>query len=234
MLVDRPQPRGTVTFWSAYARVYDLAWDSPLTRQVAARVAEHLDPGPRTVDLGCGTGLIAGVLGERGHRVIGVDSSATMIARARLLSRVESATVAPAHRTGLASGSASAVAAVNLLHVVPDPAAVVDEAVRLSTPGGRLALVWPTDEVDPRRLRSVEAGLGWGAGRSGLAALARSGVAVPGILLGVRKHSSPRLVEVCREAARRHGLRVVADEVYRGCQRLVVLEKQHAPGILNV
>ncbi len=39
--------------------------------------------GGRVLDLGCGSGVLAGLLARRGYRVTGVDISAAMIARAR-------------------------------------------------------------------------------------------------------------------------------------------------------
>lgn len=211
-------------FWTAYAAVYDAAWDSPLTATVAERVAGYVTPGPVTVDVGCGTGLIGSVLSRRGHRVVGVDSSKAMACRARRLGRVDSAVVASAERTGLADGCASAVSAVNVLHVVDHPGRVLDEVVRLCAPGARIALVWPTDAVDAGRLRRAEAQLGWGAGRSTLAAGARSLVSVPGALLGIRKHAAGTLGAVVREAVVRHRLTTVAEETYGGSQHLCVLQ----------
>ena len=46
------------------------------------RVA-HLPPGSLVLDAGCGPGLVSGALLDAGHRVVGVDLSDEMIARAR-------------------------------------------------------------------------------------------------------------------------------------------------------
>ncbi|MGW4464199.1 class I SAM-dependent methyltransferase [Micromonospora sp. NPDC004704] len=40
-------------------------------------------PGARILELGCGTGRLSNPLAELGHRVVGVDESATMLARLR-------------------------------------------------------------------------------------------------------------------------------------------------------
>ncbi|RNL87037.1 class I SAM-dependent methyltransferase [Halostreptopolyspora alba] len=45
--------------------------------------AALLDPGSRVLDAGCGTGRVAIWLAERGHRCVGVDSDASMLAEAR-------------------------------------------------------------------------------------------------------------------------------------------------------
>src|ERR1700753_2444474 len=40
-------------------------------------------PESRVLDAGCGPGLVSGALLDAGHRVVGVDLSAEMVARAR-------------------------------------------------------------------------------------------------------------------------------------------------------
>ncbi|WP_329102171.1 class I SAM-dependent methyltransferase [Micromonospora sp. NBC_01699] len=40
-------------------------------------------PGTRILELGCGTGRLSNPLAELGHRVVGVDESATMLAHRR-------------------------------------------------------------------------------------------------------------------------------------------------------
>ncbi|MBB4931657.1 SAM-dependent methyltransferase [Lipingzhangella halophila] len=42
-----------------------------------------LDPGSRVLDAGCGTGRVAVWLADNGHRCVGVDSDASMLAEAR-------------------------------------------------------------------------------------------------------------------------------------------------------
>src|SRR5215211_6630848 len=42
-------------------------------------------PGERIVDLGCGTGVLTAQIAAAGARVVGIDSSESMIARAREL-----------------------------------------------------------------------------------------------------------------------------------------------------
>jgi SAM-dependent methyltransferase len=75
---------------AAYTRLASV-YDEIVVDQVYSRWAGYLrelwdsDPSPvRTVlDVGCGTGLLAAELVASGHTVVGVDSSAAMLARAR-------------------------------------------------------------------------------------------------------------------------------------------------------
>jgi predicted TPR repeat methyltransferase len=76
-----------VEAYSRLAGVYDEIVIDPCHDRWASFLDElwSADPeGVRTVlDLCCGTGLLAGELIARGYRVVGVDASEAMLARAR-------------------------------------------------------------------------------------------------------------------------------------------------------
>lgn len=75
---------GTVDGYRAWSATYDrpgngmFAYEAPYVREI-------VDPLPAGValDAACGTGRHTGYLVERGHRVVGVDSSPEMLAHAR-------------------------------------------------------------------------------------------------------------------------------------------------------
>lgn len=105
----------------------------------------RLRPGERALDLGCGTGSLvieaSGMVGEQG-RVVGIDASEQMLARARrkragpqvqfLQGTVEA--------LPFEDGSFDVVFSTLMLHHLPRPAreACVREARRVLWPGGRL------------------------------------------------------------------------------------------------
>lgn len=103
--------------------------------------------GLRVVDLGCGTGFptleLAGLLGP-GSRVVGVDTWAAGLARARAKLRVHPAPAAfvRADAARLPFPAARFDLAVSNLGVnnFPDFAGVLAEAARVLRPGGRIAL----------------------------------------------------------------------------------------------
>jgi SAM-dependent methyltransferase len=204
-------------FWALYARVYDTIWDAPLTREVADAVAGVLPTGVDVVDVGCGTGLISGMLTARGHRVTGVDVSVPMLTRAREQGRLAVTVVADAAAIDLPAGDA--VVAVNVLHVHPDPDAVLAEIVELLRPGGVAVLVWPTDRVSIGRLFRVERRLGRSRGSSVRAAILRGLVAVPGLVARVPHHADGALAAAVDASA----LEVVASREVHGVQRLVLV-----------
>src|ERR1700691_6239449 len=75
----------TVTAYQQQSAGYDAEAGGGLFATDEPIVAEYLsgrEPGV-ALDAACGTGRFAGFLARRGHRVIGVDSSPDMLARAR-------------------------------------------------------------------------------------------------------------------------------------------------------
>lgn len=87
--MNRPPSAGMPSLFDAAAAGYDATFeDHPVTRNIRSVIqqtlVEQFQPGSRVLELNCGTGTDAIALAERGVRVTGVDSSAGMIARARV------------------------------------------------------------------------------------------------------------------------------------------------------
>ena len=119
-----------------------------VVERVQRAVTGAVPPGD-VVEFGCGTGLYTRVVARRCANVIAIDRSAPMVAAAlEALAGVPNVVVrtADATATGLPGGSADAVVAVNLLHIVPDPGAVLAEARRVLRPGGLLIVADATDD----------------------------------------------------------------------------------------
>jgi SAM-dependent methyltransferase len=104
--------------------------------------------GDRVLEVGCGTGVVArdlaALVGRRGV-VTAVDTSATLLARARALSRrVPGGRIqfrhADGHRLPFAYGRFDAVLAITVILHVEDPLRVVKEMARVARPGGRVGL----------------------------------------------------------------------------------------------
>ena len=138
-------PRDSIVFDRVADRYDETRGGEERGRTHAAAVASHLDEGSALLEIGVGTGLIAGPLDDAGHRLVGVDLSRAMLDQA-------------AHRTStLVEGDAAvlpfgshtfdAVVAVWALHVVGDQDALVAEIERVVRPGGRLVAVSPRAEI---------------------------------------------------------------------------------------
>ncbi|MCP2257097.1 2-polyprenyl-6-hydroxyphenyl methylase / 3-demethylubiquinone-9 3-methyltransferase [Streptoalloteichus tenebrarius] len=95
-------------------------------------------PGAVLVDLGCGAGLLAPHLADKGYRHIGVDQSPTALRQAR--AHGVTAVQADVLTTPLTDRCADVVVAGEILEHLPDLPRAVAEACRLLHPGGLLVL----------------------------------------------------------------------------------------------
>ena len=106
-------------------------------------VADRSDlDGARTIDVGCGGGILAESLASKGASVTGIDVAPRVLATARL----------HLHESGLdidyrevtveamakeAPGGFDVLTCMEMLEHVPDPASVIEATARLLKPGGQ-------------------------------------------------------------------------------------------------
>lgn len=217
MSTRRPVSRTDVFFWSLYARLYDRIWDSPITRVLSA-VARRSIPEPgELVDLGCGTGLMT--RGWAG-RVTGVDASAPMLRWAVGSGRIACAVHRTVDATGLEPASADGVLLCNVLHLHPDPAGALREAVRVCRPDGVVFACWPLDGLDTTAIRRIERALGRSAVDAWIAHVLRGLIGTVAAISGTRRFPNEMVERAVFDAI---GHDVVRDDVVAGCQRVVVL-----------
>ncbi len=107
----------------------------------------------RILDLGCGTGIVARVLRERlggGARLVGLDLSGAMIAKARSIAPDIEWHQGDATALPFADGSFDVVLSQQMLQFCPDRRAAAREIRRVLAPGGRLvASTWRPREHQP-------------------------------------------------------------------------------------
>jgi len=104
-------------------------------------------PTDRVLDVACGTGLVARELvGRWGCRVVGLDQSAEMLARAEakraadpVLAERLTLVEGEAERLPFAAAEFDHLTFTYLLRYVDDPAATLRELARVVRPGGRVA-----------------------------------------------------------------------------------------------
>jgi 2-polyprenyl-6-hydroxyphenyl methylase/3-demethylubiquinone-9 3-methyltransferase len=97
--------------------------------------------GKKVLDVGCGGGILAEAMAQRGARVTGIDLSAKPLRVAQLHALESGVTVdyREASAEALAAGSPAAfevVTCMEMLEHVPDPASTVQACSTLARPGG--------------------------------------------------------------------------------------------------
>jgi len=102
-------------------------------------------PGRRTLDIGCGEGRLSRDLKARGHTVLALDGSPTLVAAAQEADPTIETVVGDAAHLPWPDGYADLAIAFMCLQDVADASAAVREAARVLEPGGHfcLAIVHP-------------------------------------------------------------------------------------------
>jgi SAM-dependent methyltransferase len=113
-------------------------------------------PGRRTLEVGCGEGRVARDLTARGHRVVGVDTSPTLVAHAAAADPHGRYLVADAAALPFKDGSFDLVVAYNSLMDVDDMPAAVVEADRVLQPGRPLCVCVTHPTADAGRFAGDE------------------------------------------------------------------------------
>lgn len=143
VLVEHPgvlvEPDGTPAAYAQWSASYDdpgnplFDLDEPLIDAILAGL-----PVGVAVDTACGTGRLTSRLLERGHRVLGVDSSPDMLGQARARLPEIHLLVGDLLRLPLPASFADLIVNGLALTHVADLGAVFAEAARVLRPGGHL------------------------------------------------------------------------------------------------
>lgn len=150
----------TVAQFDVISEVYDETREPLDPPQVAAIASRLRAWGVRSLlEVGVGTGRVAGPMAAEGFRTIGVDASRGMLARARAKG-IPRLVRGSAYRLPVGDRTVDASLFVHVLHLLDDPLAALAEACRVSRVGAA-ALVRPPGpdrpkeaepELRPRRL----------------------------------------------------------------------------------
>jgi SAM-dependent methyltransferase len=140
--------------FDAIATVYDESLPAHVVEHYLRKRVAFLTavcPGGRVLDVGCGTGVLAERLAERGYEVTGVDPSEGMLEIMRRRSPASAAVRASGTELPFEDSRFDLVYTVATLHHIAEPAAVAGtlaEMVRVTRPGGRI-VVWDHNPRNP-------------------------------------------------------------------------------------
>jgi SAM-dependent methyltransferase len=139
---------GTVDGYRMWSATYDghntaFDYDEPVVKEIVDAV-----PAGVAVDAACGTGRFSALLTARGHRVIGVDSSPDMLARARANVPGGDFRCGDLGELPVADASADLVTCGLALTHVPDLRPAFAEFARVLRPGGHLVI----SDMHPERI----------------------------------------------------------------------------------
>jgi SAM-dependent methyltransferase len=110
----------------------------------AILTATNVGDGTAYLDVGCGSGLAAGLAVGRGARAHGVDASPGMIACAQERFPDADFRVADMQALPFSDETFDVVSLINTLFFAPDHAQAMEGAARVTRRGGRVAVVtWP-------------------------------------------------------------------------------------------
>ncbi|OXM44929.1 methyltransferase domain-containing protein [Amycolatopsis alba] len=138
----------TVTGYRLWSETYDqpnAAFD--IDEPVVKEIVDSLPVGV-ALDAACGTGRYAEFLAGRGHRVIGVDGSPDMLARARVRVPQGEFLVGDLHRLPVADAQVDLVVCALALTHIPTLEPVMAEFARVLRPGGHLVIA----DMHPERV----------------------------------------------------------------------------------
>ena len=138
VLVERGATYATYRQWSA-------SYDEPgnglfdMDEPIIDEILDTLPVGT-AVDAACGTGRVAARLVQRGHHVIGIDSSPEMLRRARRRLPDTEFVEGDVHRLPLRDDAVDLVVTALALTHVPDLEPVFAEFARVLRPGGHVVI----------------------------------------------------------------------------------------------
>lgn len=151
--LPRPPAPGATDFDTVAAEYDESLPRHVIEHYLAKRLAfirDHTQPGP-TLDVGCGTGLLAERVAAAGYEVTALDVSRGMLAELRR--RVPTMRTVAANGTSLpfAEDSFRLTYCVAVLHHIAEPDAVrttLTEMVRVTRQGGHI-LIWDHNPRNP-------------------------------------------------------------------------------------
>lgn len=133
-------------FWDRVASVYDLfedVYNRKVYRGTGKTVADEIKPTDDVLECACGTGAISVFIAPVCKHLIATDFSEGMLRQtARKVRQYKNVEIRKADMTELDYPDASfdAVVAGNVIHLLDDPVAALNELMRVCKPSGKVII----------------------------------------------------------------------------------------------
>ncbi|MBO7423522.1 MAG: class I SAM-dependent methyltransferase [Oscillospiraceae bacterium] len=133
-------------FWDRISSLYDLfenVYNRKVYNATGQKVAELIDSSDTVLECACGTGAISKYIAQKCKMLVATDFSEGMLNQTRKKCRaytnivIEKADIT--HLQYLAQGFDKAVAG-NVIHLLPQPEAALNELERVVKPGGKIII----------------------------------------------------------------------------------------------
>ena len=150
--------QSVASYWDTVYRrndVQGVIYQERLAHVLAVVDQQSLPEGSRTLDLGCGAGLLTVALAKRGYYVEAVDSAAAMLELSRGHAQAEgvgqrvSTTVGDADHLNFPDGEFPLSISIGVFPWLPEPVKALSELARVTKPGGRMVITFDNrDHLD--------------------------------------------------------------------------------------
>lgn len=133
-------------FWdriSAFYDIFETVYNGKVYNELGKSVAKEIDQNDTVLECACGTGAISKYIAPRCKRLLATDFSYKMLERTRRkVGRYSNVWLRHADMTGLKcrDNRFDKVIAGNVIHLLDDPIAAVDELVRVCKPQGKVII----------------------------------------------------------------------------------------------
>lgn len=133
-------------FWDVAAKFYDIFenhYNGDVNRRLVAQVADLIEKDDRVLECACGTGMLSKGIGAKCKELIATDFSEGMLKQAeRNCAQLKNVTVRREDIMHINSedGAFDKVVAGNVIHLLDDPDAAIDELLRICKAGGKVII----------------------------------------------------------------------------------------------
>lgn len=133
-------------FWDKAARFYDIFenwYNGDVNRRLVSEVSELIDHDDRVLECACGTGMISKGIAGKCRELIATDYSVGMLRQAaRNCGDFDNVTIARSDimKIRCKDGAFDKVVAGNVIHLLDDPGAALNELLRACKDGGQVII----------------------------------------------------------------------------------------------